>query len=212
MKCTGALAPEEESNMNAVTEMTNLMVFTENAANKVKQLIDEEGNEVGPGEVGEIIGRSPATMSGYHNQPGKTSEAQWVCPKTGDRYIRTGDVGRLDEDGFLTLMDRRKDMIITGGFNVYPSDLEAVLMQHEAVAEAAVIAAPSDQWGETPVAYVALKDGATATPDALKAFTNGQVGKTQRLADVVLIDVLPRSHIGKVLKRELRDAYVKATA
>ena len=178
----------------------------------VIKLIDEEGNEVGPGEVGEIIGRSPATMSGYHNQPGKTSEAQWVCPKTGDRYIRTGDVGRLDEDGFLTLMDRRKDMIITGGFNVYPSDLEAVLMQHEAVAEAAVIAAPSDAWGETPVAYVALKDGATATTDALKAFTNGKVGKTQRLADVVLIDVLPRSHIGKVLKRELRDAYVKATA
>ncbi len=174
----------------------------------VIKLIDEDGNEVGPGEVGEIIGRSPATMSGYHNQPGKTSEAQWVCPRTGDLYIRTGDVGRLDEDGFLTLMDRRKDMIITGGFNVYPSDLEAVLMKHEAVAEAAVIAAPSDAWGETPVAYVALKAGAAATPEDLKAFVNGQVGKTQRLADVVLIDVLPRSHIGKVLKRELRDQYV----
>ena len=173
------------------------------------KMIDEDGNEVGPNEVGEIVGRSAATMSGYHNQPGKTSDAQWIDPATGDVYIRTGDVGRLDEDGFLTLMDRRKDMIISGGFNVYPSDLEAVLAQHPAVAEAAVIAAPSDAWGETPVAFVALKDGAAATPDELKAFTNGQVGKTQRLADVVLIDVLPRSHIGKVLKRELRDEYVK---
>ncbi|ATQ44888.1 4-coumarate--CoA ligase [Caulobacter mirabilis] len=172
------------------------------------KLIDEDGNEVGPNEVGEIVGRSAATMSGYHNQPKKTAEAQWTDPATGDVYIRTGDVGKLDEDGFLTLMDRRKDMIITGGFNVYPSDLEAVLVQHDAVAEAAVIAAPSDQWGETPVAFVALKDGAEAAPDALKAFVNGQVGKTQRLADVVLVDILPRSHIGKVLKRELRDDYV----
>ncbi|MFZ5670520.1 MAG: class I adenylate-forming enzyme family protein [Pseudomonadota bacterium] len=174
----------------------------------VIKMIDEDGAEVGPGEVGEIVGRSPSTMSGYHNQPKKTAEAQWIDPKTGEVYIRTGDVGRLDEDGFLTLMDRRKDMIISGGFNIYPSDLEAVLAQHPAVAEAAVIAAPSDQWGETPVAFVALKDGAAATPDELKAFTNARVGKTQRLADVVLVDVLPRSHIGKVLKRELRDAYV----
>jgi long-chain acyl-CoA synthetase len=178
----------------------------------VIKMIDEDGNEVGPNEVGEIIGRSPATMNGYHNQPGKTSEAQWICPKTGDVYIRTGDVGRMDEDGFLTLMDRRKDMIITGGFNVYPSDLEAVIVQHPAVAEVAVIAAPSDQWGETPVAFVALNAGQSASPDELKAFVNGQVGKTQRVSDVVLIDVLPRSHIGKVLKRELRDEYVKAKA
>ncbi|CAN1548650.1 CaiC Acyl-CoA synthetases (AMP-forming)/AMP-acid ligases II [Caulobacteraceae bacterium] len=178
----------------------------------VIKLIDEEGNEVGPNEVGEIIGRSPATMNGYHNQPKKTAEAQWVDPATGEVYIRTGDVGRLDEDGFLTLMDRRKDMIISGGFNVYPSDLEAVMAQHAAVAEVAVIAAPSDAWGETPVAFVALKDGVAATPDELKAFTNSKVGKTQRVSDVVLIDVLPRSHIGKVLKRELRDLYVAQTA
>ncbi len=176
------------------------------------KMIDEEGNEVGPNEVGEIVGRSAATMSGYHNQPGKTAEAQWTDPKTGDVYIRTGDVGRLDEDGFLTLMDRRKDMIISGGFNVYPSDLESVIVQHPAVAEAAVIAAPSDAWGETPVAFVALKTGATATAEEIKAFTNAKVGKTQRVSDLVLIDVLPRSHIGKVLKRELRDAYVKGKA
>ena len=173
------------------------------------KMIDEEGNEVGPNEVGEIVGRSPATMSGYHNQPGKTAEAQWVDPATGEVYIRTGDVGRLDEDGFLTLMDRRKDMIISGGFNVYPSDLESVIVQHPAVAEAAVIAAPSDAWGETPVAFVALKAGETATAEEIRAFTNAKVGKTQRVSDLVLIDVLPRSHIGKVLKRELRDEYMK---
>ncbi|MDP1632230.1 MAG: class I adenylate-forming enzyme family protein [Caulobacter sp.] len=174
----------------------------------VIKLIDEEGNEVGPGEVGEIIGRSPATMSGYHNQPGKTSEAQWTDPATGEVYIRTGDVGRLDAEGFLTLMDRRKDMIISGGFNVYPSDLESVIVQHPAVAEAAVIAAPSDQWGETPVAFVALKPGATATADEIRTFTNSKVGKTQRVSDLLLVDTLPRSHIGKVLKRELRDSYL----
>ncbi|MDO9338566.1 MAG: class I adenylate-forming enzyme family protein [Caulobacter sp.] len=171
------------------------------------RLVDEEGAEVPTGEIGEIVGYSPATMNGYHNQPGKTAEAQWVHPETGDIYIRTGDVGRLDAEGFLQLMDRRKDMIISGGFNIYPSDMEAVMVEHPAVVEAAVVGVPSRAWGETPVAFVALKDGETATTEEIKAFTNAKVGKTQRLADVVLVDALPRSHIGKVLKRELRDAY-----
>jgi len=116
-------------------------------------------------------------------------------------------VGRFDEDGFLTLMDRKKDMIISGGFNIYPSDLEAELAQHPAVLEAAVVGVPSDAWGETPVAFVALKPGAAVTAEEVKAFVNGRVGKTQRLADLQLVDALPRSHIGKVLKRELRDGY-----
>src|SRR5690606_27627843 len=96
------------------------------------KLIDEQGNEVPPGEVGEVVGRSGAMMTGYHNQPQKTSEAEWY-DKDGRRFIRTGDIGRLDTDGFLMLLDRKKDMIISGGFNIYPSDLEAVLFQHEAV-------------------------------------------------------------------------------
>jgi acyl-CoA synthetase (AMP-forming)/AMP-acid ligase II len=153
-----------------------------------------------------VVGRSGAMMVGYHNQPGKTSEAEWYSPD-GLRFIRTGDVGRFDEDGFLTLMDRKKDMIISGGFNIYPSDLEAELARHAAVLEAAVVGVPSDAWGETPVAFVALKPGSTATAEEVKAFVNGRVGKTQRLADVRLVDALPRSHIGKVLKRELRDGY-----
>jgi len=105
------------------------------------------------------------------------------------------------------LMDRKKDMIISGGFNIYPSDLEAVIAEHEAVAEAAVVGVPSDAWGETPVAFVALKPGETLSAEALRAWVNGRVGKTQRLADLRLLDALPRSHIGKVLKRELRDGY-----
>jgi acyl-CoA synthetase (AMP-forming)/AMP-acid ligase II len=176
------------------------------------RLIGEDGVEVAQGEIGEVVGRSGAMMVGYHNQPGKTSEAEWYSPE-GLRYIRTGDVGRFDEDGFLTLMDRKKDMIISGGFNIYPSDLEAEIVQHEAVLEAAVVGVLSDKWGETPVAFVALKPGKSVEAETLREWVNAKLGKTQRLADLVFLDNLPRSHIGKVLKRELRDDYKgKATA
>jgi long-chain acyl-CoA synthetase len=171
------------------------------------RLIDEEGAEVPVGEIGEIVGHSPATMNGYFGNPEKTAEATWIAPD-GRRFIRTGDVGRFDAEGFLTLMDRKKDMIISGGFNIYPSDMEAVIVQHPAVAEAAVVGVPSREWGETPVAFVALKAGQSVDAEELRAWVNGQVGKTQRLSDVRLVDALPRSHIGKVLKRELRDGYV----
>jgi long-chain acyl-CoA synthetase len=175
------------------------------------RLIDENGKEVPQGEIGEVVGRSGAMMVGYHNQPGKTSDAEWWSPE-GLRYIRTGDVGRFDEDGFLTLMDRKKDMIISGGFNIYPSDLEAEVMQHPAVLEVAVVGVPSEQWGETPVAFVALKPGQDIAAEELKTWVNARLGKTQRLADLKIVESLPRSHIGKVLKRELRDSYQAATA
>jgi acyl-CoA synthetase (AMP-forming)/AMP-acid ligase II len=171
------------------------------------RLIDEDGREVPVGEIGEVVGHSGAMMNGYHNQPGKTSEAEWF-DATGKRFIRTGDVGRFDADGFLTLMDRKKDMIISGGFNIYPSDLEAIIVQHPAVLEAAVVGVPSDAWGETPVAFVTPKPGLALTGEEVMAFTNGKVGKTQRLSAAKLVDQLPRSAIGKVLKRELRDGYV----
>jgi acyl-CoA synthetase (AMP-forming)/AMP-acid ligase II len=167
-------------------------------------LLDDDGKPVGPGEIGEIFGHSPVIMQGYLNQPAKTAETFWH-DATGKRYVRTGDVGRFDEDGFLTLMDRKKDMIISGGFNIYPSDLEAVLAGHGDVLEAAVVAMPSEEWGETPVAFVVLRPGAAVDAVELKQWTNARVGKFQRLNDVVLVDTLPRSAIGKVLKRELRD-------
>lgn len=171
------------------------------------RVIDDEGNELPKGEIGEIVGHSPAMMTGYLNKPEKTAEAEWFDP-SGKRFIRTGDVGRFDEQGFLTLLDRKKDMIISGGFNLYPSDLEAILREHPAIADVAVVGVPSTRWGETPVAFVVPTPGATDTPEALLDWFNGRVGKTQRLARLELTDELPRSAIGKVLKRELRDRYL----
>jgi acyl-CoA synthetase (AMP-forming)/AMP-acid ligase II len=173
------------------------------------RLIGEDGEEVAPGEVGEIFGHSANIMLGYLNQPAKTAETFWH-DATGKRFVRTGDVGKFDSDGFLTLMDRKKDMIISGGFNIYPSDLEAVLAGHDDVVEAAVVAMPSEEWGETPVAFVVLKAGAATDAAALKAWTNSRVGKFQRLADLHIVATLPRSAIGKVLKRELRDRRLAA--
>jgi len=170
------------------------------------RLIDEQGREVAPGAPGEVVGRSPMMMNGYHNQPAKTREAEWYSPQR-ERFIRSGDLGRFDADGFLTLLDRKKDMIISGGYNVYPSDLEAVMRAHADVADVAVVGVPSERWGETPVAFVVLKPGARAHAQALLEWTNSRVNKIQRLADLRLAGSLPRSAIGKVLKRELRDGY-----
>ncbi|WP_084420862.1 class I adenylate-forming enzyme family protein [Henriciella litoralis] len=170
------------------------------------RIIDEDGNMLPPGQTGEIVGSSEAIMNGYHNQPGKTAEAEWYSPE-GTRFIRTGDVGRFDEDGFITLMDRKKDMIISGGFNIYPSDIELLLRQHEDVADVAVVGVPSRDWGETPIAFAVLTKDAKSTAEDIREWANSQLGKTQRIADFVITDDLPRSAIGKVLKRELRDIY-----
>jgi acyl-CoA synthetase (AMP-forming)/AMP-acid ligase II len=171
------------------------------------RIIDEHGNDVPPGTPGEIVGRSPATMNGYHARPDLTAKAFWTDAQ-GQQWLRTGDIGRLDDDGFLTLMDRAKDMIISGGFNIYPSDLEAVLVSLPGVVEAAVVGVASEAWGETPVAFVVARAGVPGTDaETLRAAANARLGKTQRLAAVVLVDELPRSHIGKVLKRALRDGF-----
>jgi acyl-CoA synthetase (AMP-forming)/AMP-acid ligase II len=170
------------------------------------RLIDEAGVEVAPGEAGEVVGRSGAMMSGYHGRPELTREAEWYSPE-GLRFIRTGDVGRFDADGFLSLIDRRKDLIISGGFNLYPSDLEAELRRHPAVHDVAVVGVPSPEWGETPVAFVERQAGDATDPDTLRRWLNARVGKTQRLHALRFVDELPRSPIGKVLKRELRAAW-----
>ena len=173
------------------------------------RLIDEEGREIARGGIGEVVGHSAGMMTGYHKQPQQTAEAEWH-DTAGKRFIRTGDVARFDADGFLILLERKKDMIISGGFNVYPSDLEAVLLEHADVGEVAVIGVPSTRWGETPIAYVVPKSEARLDTGQLLEWANNRLAKTQRLGAVMVTDNLPRSPIGKVLKRELRDAYHRA--
>jgi len=175
------------------------------------RIIDETGRELPPGSTGEVVGHSAAMMSGYHGQPAKTAEATWLGAD-GKRFIRTGDVGRFDTDGFLTLVDRRKDMIISGGFNVYPSDLEAVLREHPAVSEAAVVGVASERWGETPAAWVVPRSGTALDPEALRQWANERLGKTQRIATLHAVDELPRSAIGKILKTELRKRFHAAAS
>ncbi|HXH16340.1 MAG TPA: class I adenylate-forming enzyme family protein [Sphingomonas sp.] len=190
--------------LNATANPTKLHTVGQPMTGHEIRLIDEHGIEVAPGEMGEVVGRSPAMMNGYHGRAEATRDAEWHDAE-GNRYIRHGDVGRFDEDGFLTLMDRKKDLIISGGFNIYPSDLEAVLAQHPAVADCAVIGVPSEAWGETPVGFYVPRNGKTEDSSAILAWVNGQLGKTQRLSALHLADELPRSAIGKVLKRELRE-------
>ncbi len=168
------------------------------------RVIGDDGSELPPGAVGEVVGRSSAMMTGYHNNPDKTAEAEWFSP-LGERYIRTGDLAQVDQDGFFTLIGRKKDMIISGGINIYPVDLEQELLKHPAVSEAAVIGANSSKWGETPVGFVTLHPGATIDGESLRAFANVSLGKMQRLAEVRVVDDLPRSAIGKILKRALQD-------
>jgi long-chain acyl-CoA synthetase len=168
------------------------------------RILREDGTECGPGEVGEICGRSPCLMSGYYKRPDLTQKA------IVDGWLHSGDAGYLDEDGYLFLVDRLKDMIISGGVNVYPKDIEEVLVQHPAVQEAAVFGAADVRWGEVPVAAVVLKKGAAVGRDDLIAWTNGRVAaKFQRIVDVVFFEEFPRNVAGKTLKREMRDTYAR---
>jgi acyl-CoA synthetase (AMP-forming)/AMP-acid ligase II len=165
--------------------------------------IDEDGNRLPAGEVGELVGRSATMMSGYQNQPEKTREGYWLG-EDGSVWQRMGDIGRVDADGFVELLGRSKDMIISGGFNIYPVDLESILLGLPGVEEAAVIGVPSERWGETPVGFVSAAKGAVLSTEALLEAANAQLGKTQRLSALYAIEEMPRSHIGKLLKTELR--------
>lgn len=171
-------------------------------------LIDEQGRRLpqGSGITGEVVGRSPFMMAGYHQRPEATAQIRWL-DEQGRIHHRSGDIGRFDADGFLTLLDRIKDVIISGGHNIYAADLEAVLLQHDDVADAAVIGVPSAEWGETPLALVTLRPGTRLDAEALREWVNARVGKTQRLSAVELRAELPRSALGKLSKKALRAPY-----
>jgi acyl-CoA synthetase (AMP-forming)/AMP-acid ligase II len=176
------------------------------------RLIDAAGKEVAQGEVGEICGRGPTMMAGYYGRDDLTAEYIWRDANE-QIYFRSGDMGYFDEDGFLILSDRKKDMIISGGLNIYANDLELVLLQDDDVTDAAVIGVPSDAWGETPLGLVVCRAGATRTADEILAQANARLGKSQRLSNIEIRDTLPRSTIGKILKKDLRAPYwVKETS
>ena len=167
------------------------------------RILDEQGRELPPGQVGEICGRGPIMMPGYYKRDDLTEQA------IVDGWLHSGDAGYVDEEGFLFLVDRIKDMIISGGVNVYPKDIEEIIAAHPAVAEAAVFGIPDDKWGEVPVAAVVLHEGASLEPGALVRWTNERVGaKFQRIADATVMESFPRNVAAKTLKREIRDAYL----
>jgi acyl-CoA synthetase (AMP-forming)/AMP-acid ligase II len=166
-------------------------------------IVGDDDRELPQGEAGEIVGLSPLLMSGYHGNDAASSEATWTDPR-GRRWLRTGDLGRLDADGFLYIVDRKKDMILSGGQNIYPADIEAVMRTHPDVDDVAVVGVRSLQWGETPVAVVVAAPNTRLVEQILIEWTNARVGKQQRIRAVICRSSLPRNANGKVLKRELR--------
>jgi long-chain acyl-CoA synthetase len=162
------------------------------------KVVDDEGNDLPVGEVGEIVIRGHNVMKGYWNRPDATSEAI-----DSDGWFRTGDMAKVDGDGYFFIVDRKKDLIIRGGYNVYPREIEEVLYEHPAVREAAVLAVPHDELGEEVGAAVALKDGEEVSPEDLQAYVKDQVAAYKYPRKVWLVDELPKGPTGKILKREI---------
>ena len=169
------------------------------------RIVDEEDRDLPAGEVGEIVGRGPITMPGYYKRPDLTADA------LRDGWLHTGDLGYVDEDGFLYLVDRKKDLIISGGVNVYPRDIEEVVIRHPAVTDVAVFGAPDERWGESPIAAVRLDPAAGANANELRDWVNERVGaRFQRVREVVVLEEFPLSVAGKTLRRVIRDSYMEA--
>ncbi len=173
-------------------------------------VVDEQGRECPPGEPGEVVGYGPGMMRGYHAGDEATTTIVWRDER-GRGFLRSGDIGTVDADGYLRIIDRKRDMIISGGFNVFPSDIEAVVRDHEAVAEATVIGIADEKWGETPLACVILRNGQTAPAGDIQAWCNERLAKHQRLVAVRILTEFPRNALGKVLRRMLREQLVASS-
>ena len=166
------------------------------------RIVTAEGRDAAPGEVGEIVGRGPLLMEGYYRRPEQTAEA------VRGGWLYSGDLGFVDADGYLYLTDRKKDMIISGGINVFPRDIEEVAARHPAVREVAVFGVPSEKWGEAPLAAVVLHQAGSISAAELAAWINERVPAAyQKVRDVVFFEDFPRSAAGKTLKREMREKY-----
>lgn len=168
------------------------------------RIVGDDGLDVAVGEVGEIVGRGPTTMPGYYRRPDLTADA------IRDGWLYSGDLGYVDDDGFLYLVDRKKDLIISGGVNVYPRDIEEIVVTHPDVADVAVFGVPHERWGETPVAAVVLHAGATSSRETIIAWVNERVSaRFQKIGDVTILDAFPRSVAGKTLRRVIKESYTE---
>jgi len=165
------------------------------------RIVDDKGNDVEPGEVGEIVVRSKHNMVEWWHKPDQTRET------VVDGWVQTGDMGRYDEKGYIYIVDRKRDMICSGGENIYPREIEEVLYQHPSVVEAAVIGVPDPYWVERVHAAVVLKEGATLTAQELIDFCKQRIARYKAPKSLEFVDALPKSPAGKILKRELRERY-----
>ncbi|WP_425409901.1 class I adenylate-forming enzyme family protein [Hyphococcus sp.] len=167
------------------------------------RVVDEEGNDVAPGERGEVIFAAPYMMKGYFRDPERTAST------LVDGWIRSGDIAEIDEHGYFYIVDRKKDLIIRGGYNIAPVEIESVLHRHPDILEVAVIGVPDEEWGEAIVAVAALKSGANADRDALLKFVaeNSELSSFKRPERIELLDALPKNAVGKIAKNELRERF-----
>jgi acyl-CoA synthetase (AMP-forming)/AMP-acid ligase II len=163
------------------------------------RVVGDDGRDVGVGTIGEIIVRGAVVMAGYWNNPKGTAEA------LRDGWLHTGDMGSMDARGYLTLRDRSKDVVISGGSNIYPREVEEALLTHAGVSEVSVVGQPDEEWGEVVIAFVVAQPGADITPAALDAHCLERIARFKRPKRYLFLDALPKNSYGKVLKRQLRE-------
>ncbi len=173
------------------------------AINAELAIVDQEGTLLSPGEIGDIVTRGEQVFDEYFNDPEETARVF----RLPDGWLLTGDVGFIDEDGFLTLVDRSKDMLVSGAENVYPVEIENALYQHDAVAECAVFGIPDERWGEVPAAHVVLFPDVAISEEELIAFCASRIARFKRPRMLKFVSSLPKTAIGKIRKNELRAPY-----
>ncbi len=201
--CTTMLKPEDHVLEGSENQMARLASAGRVVLDYEIRIVDREGHDVSPGQVGEIIVRSEAMTAGYWNLPEETART------IRKGWLYTGDFGRFDDEGYIFIVDRKHDLIISGGKNIYPREIEEVLYTHEAVSEAAVIGVPDDYWGESVKAFIVLKEGMSATEDEIIDLCKRTIASYKKPRSVAFVQQLPKSPTGKILKRVIRDQYSK---
>jgi len=195
------LLPEDHVLWGTEKQLERLKSAGREMINVRVRVVDEEGRDVPAGEKGEVIIKSPGNMLGYWNQPEETQKT------IRDGFVYTGDIATIDEDNYIYIVDRKKDMIISGGANIYPAEVEKVLYSHPAILEAAVIGVPDEKWGESVKAIVVLKSGMKLTEEEIIEFCKQNLASYKKPKSVDFVDSLPKSPSGKILKTELREKY-----